>query len=153
MYSRCQTWLVTCEIQKKLQSFVNRCMWYIMKYRWPRVIFNERLWEMTGQININKEIRMRKFGCIGHTLPKDDSEPCKTALQWNPQDTRGRGRPRNSWWRTALNECGKCSWSDLRLIARSWEGWRRFVDNLCSWWNYRHHYHYLILRAGEQNYQ
>jgi hypothetical protein len=49
---------------------------------------------MTGQININKEMIKRKFGWIGH---KDDSEPCKAALQWNPQGTRGRGRPRNSW--------------------------------------------------------
>jgi hypothetical protein len=49
---------------------------------------------MTGQININKEIKKRKFGWIGHTLSKDDSELCKAALQWNPQGTRGRGRPR-----------------------------------------------------------
>jgi len=45
---------------------------------------------MTGQININKEIRMRKSGWIGHTLRKDDSEPCKAALQWNAEGTRGR---------------------------------------------------------------
>jgi hypothetical protein len=32
-----------------------------------QVISNEKLWEMTGQININKEIRKRKFGWIGHT--------------------------------------------------------------------------------------
>jgi hypothetical protein len=96
-----------------------------MKIWWPRVISNEKLWEMTGQININKEIRKRKFGWT-------DSEPCKAALQWNPQGTRGRGWPRNSWRQTTLNECGKHSWSDLRFIARSREGWRRFVDNLCS---------------------
>jgi hypothetical protein len=53
----CQTWLVTCEIQRKLQSFVNRFLRYIMKIWWPRVISNVKLWEMTGQININKEIR------------------------------------------------------------------------------------------------
>jgi hypothetical protein len=35
----CQTWLVTCEIQRKLQSFVNRCLRYIMKMWWPRVIY------------------------------------------------------------------------------------------------------------------
>jgi hypothetical protein len=52
---------------------------------------------MTGQININKEIRQLKFGWIGHTLYKDGSEHCKAALQWNPQGTRGRGRLRNSW--------------------------------------------------------
>jgi hypothetical protein len=61
------------------------------------LVSNENTWEMTGQININKEIRKRKFGWIGHTLRKDDSERYKVALQWNPQGTRGRGRPRNSW--------------------------------------------------------
>jgi hypothetical protein len=92
----CQTWLVICEIQRKLQSFVNRCLRYIMKIWWPRVVSNEKLWEMTCQININKEIRKRKFVWIGHTLRKDDSGPCKAALQWNPQGTIARGRPRNS---------------------------------------------------------
>jgi hypothetical protein len=85
-----------------------------MKIWWPRVISNEKLWEITGLININKEIRKRKFGWIGHTLRKDDSEPCKAALQWNPQGTQGRGRPR-----TTLNESGKHSWSDLRFITRN----------------------------------
>jgi hypothetical protein len=60
----CQTWLVTCEIQRKLQSFVNRCLRYIMKIWWPRVISNEKLWEMTGQINTSKDIRKRKFGFL-----------------------------------------------------------------------------------------
>jgi hypothetical protein len=68
-----------------------------MKIWWPRVISNEKLWDMTGQININKEIRKCKFGWIVHTHCKDISEPCKAALQWNPQGTRGRGRPRNLW--------------------------------------------------------
>jgi hypothetical protein len=82
-----------------------------VKIWWPRVISNEKLWEMTGQININKEIRKRKFGWIGHTSTL-------------------RKEPRNSWRRTTLNESGKHSWSDLRFIARNREGWRRFVDNL-----------------------
>jgi hypothetical protein len=56
-----------------------------MKIWCPRVISNEKLWDMTGQININKEIRKCKFGWIGHKLRKDDSEPCTAALQWNPQ--------------------------------------------------------------------
>jgi hypothetical protein len=33
---------------------------------------------------------------------------------------------------STLNESGKHGWSDLRFIARNREGWRRFVDNLCS---------------------
>jgi hypothetical protein len=67
-----------------------------MKIWWLRVISNEKLWAMTVQINING-IRKHKCGWIGHALRKDDSEPCKAAVQWNLQGTRGRGRPRNSW--------------------------------------------------------
>jgi hypothetical protein len=96
-----------------------------VKIWWLRVISNEKLWEMTGQININKEIRQRKFGWIGHRLRKDDSEPCKAALQWNQQVTRIRGWPRTSWRLTTLNESGKHTWSDLRFIARYGEAWRR----------------------------
>jgi hypothetical protein len=76
----------------------------------------------------HKEIRKRKFCWIGHTLRKDDNESCKAALQWNPQGTRRKGKPKQ----TTLNECGKSSWSDLRFTARSREVWRRFVGNLCS---------------------
>jgi hypothetical protein len=119
------------EIHRKFQSFVNTCLQNIMKIWWPRVISNEKLWEMTSQININMEIRKHKFGWTGHTLHKDDSEPCKAALQWNPQGTSGNGRPRSSWRQTTLNQYGKCSWNDLRFIARDQEGWRSFVDNLC----------------------
>jgi hypothetical protein len=39
-----------------------------MKLWWPRVISNENLWEMSGQININMKISKLKFGWIGHTL-------------------------------------------------------------------------------------
>jgi hypothetical protein len=37
------------------------------------------------------EIKKRKFTWIGHTLRKDDEQPSKVVLQWNPQGDRGRG--------------------------------------------------------------
>jgi hypothetical protein len=42
------------------------------------------------------EIRKHKFGWIGQTLRKNDVEPSKASVQWNPQVIRKRGRPRNS---------------------------------------------------------
>jgi hypothetical protein len=45
-------------------------------------------------------------------------------------------------YRVHLNESGKHSWNDLRFNARNREGWRRFVDNLCSQWKYWHYYYY-----------
>jgi hypothetical protein len=131
----CETWLVSTEIQRKLQSFINRCLRYICRIWWPRVISNENLWKETNQENVNTEIRRRKFRWTGHTLRKSDQEPCKAALMWNPQGSRKRGRPSNSWQRSTLTEAGKRSWNELRSIVRERRKWKEFVDNLCSWWN------------------
>ena len=57
----CETWLVTNEIQRKIQTFVNRCLRYILRIWWPNIISNKDLWKATGQEDINLEIRKRKF--------------------------------------------------------------------------------------------
>jgi hypothetical protein len=88
----CETWLVSAEIQRKLQSFINRCLRHICRIWWPRVMSNEKLWKETNEENINIEIRWRKFSWIGHTLGKSEREPCKATLMWNPQGSRKRGR-------------------------------------------------------------
>jgi hypothetical protein len=118
LFYGCETWLVSTENQRKLQSFINRCLRYICRIWWPRVISKENLWKETNQENVNNEIRWRKFKWIGHTLGKSDQEPCKAALMWNPQGSRKRGRPKNSWQRSTLTEAGKRSWKELRSIAR-----------------------------------
>jgi len=82
----CETWLVTKEIHRKIQTFVNRCLIW-----WPNIISNKELWKVTGREDINLEIRKRKFGWIGHTLRKEDGEIPKAALLWNPQGNRKRG--------------------------------------------------------------
>ena len=64
----CETWLVTNEIQRKIQTFVNRCLRYILRIWWPNIISNKYLWKVTGQEDINLEIRKRKFRWIVHTL-------------------------------------------------------------------------------------
>jgi hypothetical protein len=45
---------------KEIQSYVNRCLRFILGIWWPNVISNEDLWERTKQKEIWKEIRYRK---------------------------------------------------------------------------------------------
>ena len=52
---------------------------------WPNIISNKDLWKVTGQKDMNVEIRKRKFKWIGHTLRKEDGEIPKAALLWNPK--------------------------------------------------------------------
>ena len=83
----CETWLVTNEIQCKIQTFVNRCLRYILRIWWSNIISHKDPWKVTGQEDINLVIRKRKFRWIGHTLRKEDGEVPKAALLWNPQGT------------------------------------------------------------------
>ena len=57
----CETWLVTNEIQHKIQAFVNGCLRYILRIWWPNIISNKDLWKVTGQEDINLEIRTKKI--------------------------------------------------------------------------------------------
>jgi hypothetical protein len=84
----CETWYVTRNIERKLQSFINRCLRPILTIWWPKIISNEELRKLTESGDINLEIRRRKFGWIGHTLRKGRCEICASALTYNPQGKR-----------------------------------------------------------------
>jgi hypothetical protein len=127
----CETWLVTNEIQRKIQTFVKRCLRHILRTWWPIIISNKDLWKITGQEDIHLEIRRRKFRWIGHTLRKEDGEIPKAALLWDPQGNRKRGRPKNSWRRSTIKEEGR-SWYELQFLAADRQKWKGLIDNLCS---------------------
>ncbi|XP_054283747.1 uncharacterized protein LOC129000774 [Macrosteles quadrilineatus] len=118
----------------QLQVFVNRCLRRIMRVFWPNTISNEQLWEATGQTKISLEIRRRKWRWLGHTLRKTDGAIEKKALEWNPQGTRKRGRPCDTWRRTIMKEASSVgrTWGQLRDLAQDRDGWRALLDALCS---------------------
>jgi hypothetical protein len=103
------------------------CLRYTSRIWWPKILSNKELGKATGQEDINLEIRKKKFVWIGQTLREDDGEIPKAALQWNPQGSRNRGRPKNSWRRSVIKE-----------VWRGWNGradrqkWKELVDNLRS---------------------
>ena len=104
---------------------------YILRIWWPNFISNKELWKVTGQEDINLEMRKRKFRWIGHTLRKEDGEIPKAALLWNPQGNRKRGRPKNSWRRSTIKEAGR-SWNELRFLAADRQKWKGLIDSPCS---------------------
>jgi len=64
-------------------------------------------------------------------LRKEDGKIPKSALFWNPQGNRKRGRPRNSWRRSVNREAVR-SWNELRFLAADRWKWKGLIDNLCS---------------------
>ena len=90
-----------------MQVFINKCLRKILNIIWPEIISNKELWEKSGQKEIKFEIKKRKWNWIGHTLRKDNGSIEKTALDWNPQGNRRRGRPKQTWRRTVAEEIEK----------------------------------------------
>jgi len=90
-----------------------------MNIKWVDKITNKELWRITQQKPIENQLKRRKWNWIGHTLRKEVGAIEKTALDWNPQGYRRRGRPTTTWRRTIEDE--------IRGTGRSWnEGncWR-----------------------------
>jgi hypothetical protein len=98
----------------------HRCLRYILRIWWPKIISNKDLWRVTGQEDINLEIRKRKFKWIGHTLRKEDGEVPKAPLLWNTQGSRKRGRAKTGEARSPKKwvESGT-NYGSWRLIDRS----------------------------------
>lgn len=126
-----ETWHMKQDSTRKLQAFVNRCLRRIIGTWWPRTISNPRLWQLTNQKPIEKEIMHRKYKWIGHTLRKQPEEIVYSALQWNPQGTRNRGRPKMTW-RRCVNQESKKSFNELKFLASNRNMWKSFVDRLSS---------------------
>jgi len=104
-----------------------------MNIKWTDKITNEELWRITHQKSIENQIKERKWSWVGHTLRKETGAIEKTALDWNPQGYRRRGRPKRTWRRTIEDEIRRTrrSWNEVKGIAGDRSAWKLFVDVLC----------------------
>jgi hypothetical protein len=88
---------------------------------------NNDLWTRTNHIRIDLEIRS---GWLGHILRKPPNEIPRLALDWNPQGSRGWGRPKVAWRRTVLQEAnitGK-SWNERKHTATNTVRWKNLAE-------------------------
>lgn len=128
-----ESWLMSQTIASKIQVFVNRCLRRIFKIFWPRIISNKDLWDRAKLAPVSTLIKKRKWGWIGHILRQDDTI-ARVALEWNPQGTRRRGRPTNTWRRTVNDELSRAgfTWTEIKVTARNRVRWRRVAEALYS---------------------
>jgi len=130
----CETWKTTNQITGRLQTFINKCLRRIMNIKCTDKITNEELWRITKQKPIEIQLKRRRWNWIGHTLRKEAGTIEKTALDWNPQGYRRRGRPKRTWRRIIEDEIRNTgrSWNEVKGIAGDRNAWKLFMDALCS---------------------
>jgi hypothetical protein len=93
------------------------------------------LWEKTGEKLIKLQIKKRKWKWIGHAIRKDQNAVERIVLDWNPQGTRKRGRPKKTWKRSVVEEEQRegRTWREVKWLAADRSRWRSFVKALCSY--------------------
>jgi len=130
----CETFKNSKYIATKLQDFINKSLRRILRIFWPDQITNNELWKRMKQPRIDLQIRKRKWGWLGHTLRKPIDDITRQALEWNPLGKRGRGRPKNTWRRTVLEDAKgvKKTWAEINCDTKNGVRWRILVDALCS---------------------
>jgi hypothetical protein len=72
---------------------------------------------------------------IGHTIRKEQNAVETIVLDWNPQDTRKRGRSKKTWKRSVVEEAQRegRTWREVKWLAADRSRWRSFVKALCSY--------------------
>ena len=128
-----ETWRMNAGPIKKIQSFINTCLRRIIKIHWPERISNNELWKRTSQRPVQDDITERKWRWIGHTLRKKESSITRQALTWNPQGSRNRGRPSNTWRRDVEREARAMglTWGEVARLAQDRNAFRNAVSGLC----------------------
>ena len=129
-----ETWLVSNSITQRLQTFVNKCLRIICRIFWPNTISNAAQLSLTNAEPIVLQIKRRKWRWKVHMLRKPPDSISRMALEWNPQGSRGRGRPKQTWRRSMLNELANANitWDGAKRTAQNRIRWKSLVEALCS---------------------
>ena len=131
LFYSCETWRMTKTDEKKLNTFLHRCIRRILKIRWPMRVTNEELLRRTKMKPVSQEVKRRRWKWIGHTLTMQPSRHPRIALTWRPHGKRKRGRPKETWRRTTESEraqLGLSSWDDARRAALDRSVWRSRIS-------------------------
>ena len=128
-----ETWKKNEGDNRKLDTFLFKCLSRILQIRWPYVVSNRDILAKTKLKTISTEVKLRRWKWVGHILQMDKNSKCETALTWTPESIRKVGRPKTTWRSTIENErriLGWNSWNEARRVAADRASWRRCTSAL-----------------------
>lgn len=96
----CETWVLTSELERQLNSFATRCYRGILGLSLFDHISNDQLYQRVNQPPLIEVVRRLQLRWLGHALRRDDLEPAKIFALYEPEEGHGKskvGRPRLTW--------------------------------------------------------
>ena len=135
-----ECWRMTESDLSKLSSFHTKNLRRILRVFWPETISNQHLLARCNQDSMETIIMQRRWRWIGHVMRREPDNISRTALHWTPEGKRKRGRPKNTWRRTAERELKMInhSWGSVQKMAQNKQEWHNFVAALHARWHNGH---------------
>ena len=127
----CETWRMTKTDEKRLDTFLHKCLRKILTVHWPMRVSNDEIRRRAGIEKISLQVRRRRWKWIGHVLRMAPNRNPYVALSWAPSGKRSRGRPRETWRRTVEKEraeLGLKSWAAAAAVAKNRDRWRALTS-------------------------
>ena len=128
----CESWRMTKGDEAKLDTFQHKCLRRLLKIYWPMRVSNEEVRRRANTQTISELVRKRRWKWIGHMLRMDNSYLSRVALTLALEGKRERGRPKETWRRTAEKErmaMGFNSWAEAGLVATNRVSWRSMISD------------------------
>ena len=95
-----ETWKISVKSGKRLDAFQQRCLRRILGITYRDRVTNEEIYRRTATKPLSQIIETRRLKYAGHIIRMASDRDQKIALDWRPDGTRRRGRPRLTWRRT-----------------------------------------------------
>ena len=93
-----ETWAMTENQEESLNAFQRRLLRIALNIRYPKIISNAKLYNITKEIPISEKIKRRRLALLGHILRLDVDTPAQKALQFYLMPhKRPVGRPVTTW--------------------------------------------------------
>ena len=139
-----EIWNMNNTLNNSIDAYQRRLLRQALNIKHPQHIRNEKLYEITKAVPWSITIKRRRLNLLGHILRLAPETPVQTALQANTiPDKKQRGRPKNTWIRTVLNdlkpelkivklELTEHLLNTLKELAADREVWRDIVKRSMS---------------------
>ena len=135
LYS-CECWKLNQHQEKRILAFENNCLRRILNINWRDHITNQTVRSISRQPLVTDVIRQRRWRYLGHVIRMAGDRLPRTVLEWQPEGTRRRGKPKNTLRRTYqrdlkhINAIVQPQWEDVWAAAHMRDDWRLFLDAL-----------------------
>ena len=129
----CETWTLTRDLRRRLNSFGTRSLRRILGYRWSDFLSNERLLRETQMRFVTCIVRERQLRLYGHVACFPDADPAHQRLSVRESHEWKKTiiQPRTSWLQQVdrhLKEMGMGQASAWGIARRRPMEYRRKVD-------------------------